>query len=60
MMVELRVNYTDALRMMARLRQQVGIDRPMKPGRNDPCCCGSGKKFKRCCLRREGRQCGRS
>lgn len=21
----------------------------MKPGRNDPCSCGSGKKFKRCC-----------
>lgn len=20
------------------------------PGRNDPCLCGSGKKFKRCCL----------
>lgn len=20
------------------------------PGRNDPCACGSGKKFKRCCL----------
>ncbi|MGL4448019.1 MAG: SEC-C metal-binding domain-containing protein, partial [Shewanella sp.] len=22
----------------------------MKPGRNDPCPCGSGKKFKRCCM----------
>ena len=22
-----------------------------KPGRNDPCPCGSGKKFKRCCGR---------
>ena len=21
-------------------------------GRNDPCPCGSGKKYKRCCLRR--------
>ncbi len=20
-----------------------------KPGRNDPCSCGSGKKFKKCC-----------
>jgi hypothetical protein len=20
------------------------------PGRNDPCLCGSGKKFKKCCL----------
>ncbi len=23
-----------------------------KPGRNDPCFCGSGKKFKKCCLSR--------
>ncbi|MDH3631421.1 MAG: YchJ family metal-binding protein [Gammaproteobacteria bacterium] len=22
---------------------------PWKPGRNEPCPCGSGKKFKRCC-----------
>jgi uncharacterized protein YchJ len=22
------------------------------PGRNDPCVCGSGKKYKRCCGRR--------
>ena len=22
----------------------------MKPGRNDPCACGSGKKYKHCCL----------
>ena len=22
-----------------------------KIGRNDPCACGSGKKFKKCCLR---------
>jgi len=25
----------------------------MKPQRNDPCPCGSGKKYKRCCLGRE-------
>lgn len=24
-------------------------------GRNEPCLCGSGKKFKRCCLARFGR-----
>jgi len=24
------------------------------PGRNDPCPCGSGKKYKHCCLRRPG------
>ncbi len=24
----------------------------MKPGRNDPCFCGSGKKYKKCCAQR--------
>ena len=23
-------------------------------GRNDPCHCGSGKKYKRCCLKKDG------
>ena len=23
-----------------------------KVGRNDPCPCGSGKKYKKCCLRK--------
>jgi len=23
--------------------------RPQKPGRNDPCWCGSGRKYKKCC-----------
>ncbi|MBZ7313586.1 SEC-C metal-binding domain-containing protein, partial [Klebsiella oxytoca] len=22
-----------------------------QPGRNEPCFCGSGKKYKKCCLR---------
>lgn len=26
----------------------------MKLGRNDPCSCGSGKKYKNCCLGKEG------
>lgn len=25
----------------------------MKIGRNDPCPCGSGRKYKQCCLQRE-------
>ncbi|MDI7277487.1 MAG: SEC-C metal-binding domain-containing protein, partial [Anaerolineae bacterium] len=25
-----------------------------KAGRNDPCPCGSGRKYKNCCLRKEG------
>lgn len=23
------------------------------PGRNDPCPCGSGKKYKQCCLKKD-------
>jgi hypothetical protein len=26
-----------------------------QPGRNDPCPCGSGKKFKQCCASKKGR-----
>jgi uncharacterized protein len=42
------------LRKLARLRstkQPASIDtrRPAKIGRNDPCPCGSGHKYKRCC-----------
>ncbi len=25
----------------------------MKVGRNDPCPCGSGKKYKKCCMEKE-------
>lgn len=25
----------------------------MKPGRNDKCTCGSGKKYKNCCMKNE-------
>ncbi|RKD98478.1 YchJ family protein [Marinifilum flexuosum] len=25
-------------------------EKPNLPNRNDPCCCGSGKKFKKCCF----------
>ena len=26
-----------------------------RPGRNDPCSCGSGKKFKHCCASKKDR-----
>jgi preprotein translocase subunit SecA len=29
-------------------------NRQEKIGRNDPCSCGSGKKFKNCCMRKGG------
>jgi hypothetical protein len=28
----------------------INNERPVKIGRNDPCVCGSGKKYKKCCL----------
>ena len=44
------------LRKLARMRfakqsAPVDIPRPGKIGRNDPCPCGSGAKYKRCCAR---------
>ena len=32
--------------------------RPRRVGRNEPCVCGSGKKFKRCCFSKSKRQIG--
>lgn len=29
------------------------IEKPKKLGRNNPCTCGSGKKYKKCCLGKE-------
>src|SRR4051795_7306086 len=36
----------------ARLRAEIAAlqAKPKAVGRNDPCPCGSGKKFKKCCL----------
>jgi uncharacterized protein len=43
------------LRRLARIREAAGppapLPRHVKIGRNDPCPCGSGKKYKRCCAR---------
>jgi len=33
------------------LRGARSIRAPSTPGRNDPCPCGSGSKWKRCCMR---------
>ena len=33
----------------AALRQAAIRPRALRVGRNDPCPCGSGRKFKRCC-----------
>ena len=33
--------------------QKQPVKKQKKPGRNDPCPCGSGKKYKKCCGRYE-------
>jgi len=49
-------------RSLAEISRSTGVDRKKvyitkagnirkKLGRNDPCYCGSGKKYKKCCLR---------
>jgi len=35
-------------------RVQAPVHTKKKVGRNDPCPCGSGRKYKKCCLREEG------
>ena len=30
--------------------EEIPVRRAVKPGRNDPCWCGSGKKYKKCHL----------
>jgi len=35
---------------MDQLRRQAASSQPNKAGRNDPCPCGSGRKYKLCCL----------
>jgi uncharacterized protein len=40
-----------AERRRAAMMQRLSMGQPM-PGRNDPCPCGSGRKFKKCCGRR--------
>lgn len=36
------------------LRPTITTMRDSRIGRNDPCPCQSGKKFKKCCLRKGG------
>jgi len=50
------VKNSSAMEKAAKSSRQEGA-RPVKadkkPGRNDPCPCGSGKKYKNCCGRNE-------
>ncbi len=40
----------DPKEMLQIMRSGILFDGRRKSGRNDPCPCGSGKKYKRCCL----------
>lgn len=39
-------------RYLDKVRREMGQLTVKKPDRNDPCPCGSGKKFKKCCIRK--------
>ena len=47
-------DFIENLRRNARQRVEERKRAFKKTGRNDPCPCGSGKKFKKCCLERRG------
>ncbi len=46
--------YSDFDEGLPRPRKLAPMKTRAKVGRNDPCPCGSGKKYKRCCLKDEG------
>ena len=47
-LAEIAMSYSDNIREDGTVRGKT-ITRALKIGRNDPCPCGSGKKYKRCC-----------
>ena len=50
--------YEELQEVMARGHEEAlsapGASRPRGVGRNAPCPCGSGRKYKHCCLRKDG------
>lgn len=46
------INSDRLAKVTPKLRQHPIVRGVRKPGRNSPCPCGSGKKFKKCCLNR--------
>ncbi|MBI5399332.1 preprotein translocase subunit SecA [Candidatus Saganbacteria bacterium] len=47
------INYGAPARLMSKAAPVI-TSAQLKVGRNDPCPCGSGQKYKRCCLSKEG------
>lgn len=44
---------TEEEQMLQNTKPVDPIEGKPEPGRNDPCPCGSGKKFKKCCWGKE-------
>ncbi|MBT4087249.1 MAG: hypothetical protein HOE30_02025 [Deltaproteobacteria bacterium] len=36
-----------------KVAKQMPARKKREPGRNEPCHCGSGKKYKNCCLKKD-------
>lgn len=45
----------ECIDFVKKIRQQSMLKAINKIGRNDPCPCGSGKKYKHCCLKRDNK-----
>ena len=45
-----RMNSEENIKKLKQANQIIGTKRPK---RNEPCICGSGKKFKKCCINKE-------
>jgi uncharacterized protein YecA (UPF0149 family) len=43
------MNYLQKILSEEEVEKDVPFIAPPRVGRNDPCPCGSGKKFKKCC-----------
>jgi uncharacterized protein YchJ len=47
-----RIRLREGTRSLDAILRQASQAASSRPGRNDPCPCGSGKKFKACCMRK--------
>jgi len=45
--------FKDFIEKGNRTEKSIKSDKRVKIGRNDPCPCGSGKKYKRCCMNKK-------
>jgi len=45
--------FKDFIEKENRTAKSIKSDKRVKIGRNDPCPCGSGKKYKRCCMNKK-------